>query len=58
MYLATLRVKNFRRFEEAALTFKPGLNVIVGENNGGKTAIIDGIRAILNDYKLHPDDFT
>lgn len=48
MYLASLTIKGFRRIQQAELTFKSGLNVIVGENNIGKTAIVDGLRALLS----------
>lgn len=47
MYLAELTIKNFRRISEATLLFRPGLNVIVGPNNIGKTAVVDGLRALL-----------
>lgn len=38
MYLKTLRIQGFRRFDDLSLNFKDGLNVIVGPNNAGKTA--------------------
>lgn len=47
MYLAQLTIKNFRRVSEVTLLFKPGLNVIVGPNNIGKTAVVDALRALL-----------
>lgn len=51
MYLSELRIENFRRFGEgdAALTIRlqPGLNVLVGENDAGKSAVIDAIRFAL-----------
>ncbi|WP_241138335.1 AAA family ATPase [Achromobacter xylosoxidans] len=47
MYLAALNVKGFRRVEQLNLRFKPGLNVLVGPNNVGKTAVVDGLRALL-----------
>lgn len=47
MYLARLTITNFRRIENATLLFRPGLNVIVGPNNIGKTAIVDALRALL-----------
>ncbi|MEQ8282488.1 MAG: ATP-dependent endonuclease [Parvibaculum sp.] len=47
MYLATLRVKNFRRLQSATFEFQPGLNIILGPNNVGKTAVVDALRALL-----------
>jgi putative ATP-dependent endonuclease of the OLD family len=47
MYLAQLKISNFRKLENAELQFQPGLNVIVGPNNVGKTAIVDALRALL-----------
>ncbi len=47
MYLSELRVTNFRRLSGVILEFQPGLNVIVGPNNIGKTAIVDALRALL-----------
>ena len=47
MYLATLTVSNFRKLAKVALSFQPGLNVMVGPNNVGKTAVIDALRALL-----------
>jgi putative ATP-dependent endonuclease of the OLD family len=47
MYLATLKISNFRKLKEATLSFEPGLNIIVGANNIGKTAVIDALRALL-----------
>lgn len=47
MYLAQLNVLNFRKLQKVELHFQPGLNVLVGANNVGKTAVIDGLRALL-----------
>lgn len=47
MYLAQLRISNFRKLNQAELTFQPGLNILVGPNNVGKTAVIDALRALL-----------
>ncbi|MEM7619753.1 MAG: AAA family ATPase [Pseudomonadota bacterium] len=47
MYLSELHIKNFRSISSCELHFNPGLNVIVGENNIGKTTIIDALRALL-----------
>ncbi len=41
MYLEKLIIKNFRSINELTLKFNKGLNVLIGENNSGKTAIFD-----------------
>lgn len=47
MHLAKLVIKNFRKLAHAELKFQPGLNVLVGGNNVGKTAVVDALRALL-----------
>lgn len=66
MYLAEVRLWNFRRFgskdEEVLdvdqphlrLKLKPGLNVFVGANDSGKSAVIDAIKLVL---KTHSYDW-
>jgi len=44
--------------EVAQLSFNRALNVIVGENNSGKTAVIDAIRSALVDRTIELDDLT
>lgn len=47
MHLAKLTISNFRKHHKAELQFQPGLNVLVGANNVGKTAVVDALRALL-----------
>lgn len=51
MFLAELRIENFRMFGENAQAFvlplKTGLTALVGENDTGKTAVIDALRFVL-----------
>lgn len=47
MYLAELTIKNFRKLRDAKLKFQPGLNVLVGPNNVGKSAVVDALRTLL-----------
>ena len=58
MYLSEVNLWNFRKygingkeFEDAKpglkVQFNPGLNVLIGENDSGKTAVIDAIRYVL-----------
>ncbi|EDP16014.1 MULTISPECIES: ATP-dependent nuclease [Enterocloster] len=55
MYLSCVRIWNFRKYGYANLDATPalevylkgGLNVLIGENDTGKTAIIDAIKFVL-----------
>jgi putative ATP-dependent endonuclease of OLD family len=47
MYLAKLSIRNFRRLESVEVEFQAGLNVLVGPNNIGKSAVVDALRALL-----------
>lgn len=51
MYLAELRVENFRMFGEGdkgiSVPLHPRITALVGENDAGKTALIDALRLLL-----------
>lgn len=51
MYIAEIRIENFRSFGCAERAFnlalRPGLTALVGENDAGKTAVIDALRYVL-----------
>lgn len=71
MHISELKLWNFRKYggEDFDLTkphlvvpFKKGMNVLIGENDSGKTAIIDSIKYVLktNAYesiRVQQDDF-
>ncbi len=63
MYLKQLHVIGFRTFQDTTLNFRQGLNILIGENNTGKTAVIDAIRLCLSvaaerrEISLSSDDF-
>lgn len=48
MYISKFSIKGFRSIGELDLTFNKGVNIIIGENNSGKTAIIDALRLCLS----------
>ena len=54
MYLSSIQIKNFRCFDDQAhiVEFKSGLTVLVGENDSGKSAILDAIRIVLGTTDL------
>ena len=47
MYLSTVEVKNFRSLRDLRTDFHPGLNVLVGRNNTGKSNLLRAIRQAL-----------
>ncbi len=63
MQLRELQIRNFRKIENLTVSLPRGLCVLVGENNSGKTAIIDALRLMLfssRDFdalRLNEDDF-
>lgn len=66
MYISKISIENFRCFGEApnhfVLPLQPGLTALVGENDTGKTAVIDAIRLVLGTrdqewYRLDDSDF-
>jgi putative ATP-dependent endonuclease of the OLD family len=73
MYLRKLRIENFRIFgaraenqqsrdEHLELEIRRGLTLLVGENDSGKTAIVDALRLVLGTtsqdfHRITEDDF-
>lgn len=54
MYLSTITLKNFRKYaydgadkQGITVNFHKGLNALIGENDSGKSAIIDAIKLVL-----------
>ncbi|MBA3664352.1 MAG: AAA family ATPase [Bacteroidetes bacterium] len=64
MYISNIKLWNFRKYGSVAaidlarpnfsLNFTTGLNVVIGENDSGKSAIIDAIKLVL---KTHSYDY-
>ncbi|WP_442508424.1 ATP-dependent nuclease [Novipirellula sp. SH528] len=48
MYIACVQIKNYRCFNDSTIEFQEGLNVIIGENNGGKTTLLKALALIFN----------
>lgn len=62
MYLQKIHIENFRKYKEVDIEFQQGLNLLVGENDSGKSTIIDAIKLVTgthsNDWnRLTKDDF-
>jgi len=66
MFLSQLTIKNFRQFGAQtpafSIEFHEGVTALVGENDAGKTAVIDAIRYALTTrdmefMRMQPEDF-
>lgn len=66
MYIAEIQIENFRLFaagdQAFVLPLTPGITALVGENDAGKTAVIDALRLVLGTrdqdvLRVDPMDF-
>lgn len=57
MFLKNLIIKNFRNISSLSIDFRKGLNILIGENNAGKSAIIDALRICFNYGKQMRDTY-
>ena len=48
MYIKNIKVRNFRTLRSAEISLQPGLNILIGPNNVGKSTILSAIDLILN----------
>ena len=57
MFLKRITIKSFRVFDEAGVdvVFNKGVNAIIGENNNGKSALIDAIRIAFSTITYNRD---
>lgn len=60
MIITKLRINNYKSIEDMALEFVKGKNIIVGQNNSGKSNIISAINLIIGEKwpsKRYEDNF-
>lgn len=57
MYLKKITIKNFRVFDETGIdvVFNKGVNAVIGENNSGKSSLIDAIRIAFSTIPYNKD---
>lgn len=44
MYISKIKIKNFKCFNDVEVEFDPNFNLIIGQNNSGKSTIFDALR--------------
>jgi len=55
--LKKIKVKNFRSLHNFSTEFNEGLNVIIGENDAGKTSLIDSLKILFGKKSIDINDF-
>ena len=43
MYIKSVRLRNYRNYENQIIQFDKGMNIIIGDNGEGKTNLLEAI---------------
>ena len=57
MKITDLRVQNFKSIHDMHIPDIESALILVGQNNTGKTTVLDAVRAVGGEYAISPDDF-
>ena len=57
MQIKKLNIKGFRCLVDLIITFEQGLTLIVGENDSGKTSLVECLKVITQNRTVELDDF-
>lgn len=57
MRISKLRIENYRNLDGVAISFDEDVTYIVGENNLGKTNVLDLLNTIFNQATIGEEDF-
>lgn len=57
MKISGLEIWNFKSISHMKIENIENALILVGQNNTGKTTVLDAIRAVRGDYKIVPEDF-
>ena len=57
MKIADLHIQNFKSIHDMHISGIENALILVGQNNTGKTTVLDAIRAAGGQYKIGPEDF-
>jgi putative ATP-dependent endonuclease of OLD family len=59
MHISKVNISNYRSFKENQILFQPGINILIGHNNAGKTNLLRALQTVFDRTKqrLTIDDF-
>ena len=43
MFIRKIKLHNYRRFKDLEISFKEGRNILVGDNESGKSSVLEAI---------------
>ncbi|MBQ8233472.1 MAG: AAA family ATPase [Lachnospiraceae bacterium] len=57
MKITNLHIQNFKAIRDMHIRDIESALILVGQNNSGKTTVLDAIRAVGGEYDIQPEDF-
>ena len=57
MYISDIRIRHFKSINDIHIKNIENALILVGQNNTGKTTVLDAVRAVGGDYNIRPEDF-
>ena len=57
MNITDIHIRNFKAIRDMNIQNIENALILVGQNNTGKTTVLDAIRAVGGDYHIRPEDF-
>ena len=50
MIMKQIRLENFRCYADQTILFKPGVNLLIGDNASGKTSVVKACKYVLSSF--------
>ena len=50
-YIKKIKLLNFKRFQDITIEFDPSLNLLIGDNEAGKSSVLSAIDIVLSGSK-------
>ena len=54
-YIEQMHIEGLKKFRELDVTFNPHMNIVVGENEAGKSTVLEAIKIVLNHMYKNAD---